>query len=77
MAQAPVLAPIPTHGRYRGLVTGYPRIAGEIGFNPELAMFRRFGALNARNLLYLQNELAQLELKLKKAELKDSADPQG
>ena len=40
---------------------------------PETAMFKRFGALNARNLLYMQNELVFLEAKLKMAEAADAA----
>ena len=32
----------------------------------DLALYRRFGALNARNLLYLQSELMTLENRLKK-----------
>ena len=32
-----------------------------MGANPETAIFRRFGPLNALNLLYLQAELVDLE----------------
>lgn len=39
---------------------------------PETAMFRRFGALNARNLLYLQGDLARIEEELVKLEWSDS-----
>src|SRR5690242_19088228 len=46
------------------LVKGYPMMAGRMSVLPEIAMFRRFGALNARNLLYLQNELVCLEEQL-------------
>jgi hypothetical protein len=77
MAQQPIWPPFPSEGRYNGLVTGYPRIAGEMSTLLELALFRRFGALNTRNLLYLQNELASLERALKQAERQDSMDPRG
>ena len=42
-------------------VRGYPKFAGQIGLRPKLSIFRRFGALNAENLLYLQAELVLLE----------------
>ncbi|KAF2436402.1 hypothetical protein EJ08DRAFT_691573 [Tothia fuscella] len=53
-------------------VNGYPRFATFIGFMPELAIFRRFGDLTARNLLYLQAELAALSEDLRKLEASDS-----
>lgn len=40
-------------------------------------MFRRFGALNARNLLYLQNDLVMLEQELKLVEAEDSKSNEG
>lgn len=39
---------------------GYPRLATTMGFCPEMAVFKRFGDLSARNLLYLQAELLLL-----------------
>lgn len=60
-----------------GLIPGYPKLAGRMGALPQIAMFRRFGALNARNLLYLQNDLAWLEQELRKQEEKDSLDNSG
>ncbi|KAI0529930.1 hypothetical protein GGR58DRAFT_525637 [Xylaria digitata] len=45
---------------------GYPRFASLMGAHPEMAAFRRFGSLNALNLLYLQAELIGLENKLQK-----------
>jgi uncharacterized Tic20 family protein len=59
------------------LISGYPKLAGRMSACPEEAMFRRFGALNARNLLYLQNDLARLEDKLKRVELEDSKSAEG
>jgi len=37
-----------------------------MGANPEMAILRRFGSLNALNLLYLQAELTHLEAALEK-----------
>ncbi|RYC54083.1 hypothetical protein CHU98_g12126 [Xylaria longipes] len=45
---------------------GYPRLASLMGAHPEMAAFRRFGSLNALNLLYLQAELIGIENKLQK-----------
>ncbi|KAH6621929.1 hypothetical protein C7974DRAFT_464372 [Boeremia exigua] len=59
------------------LVRGYPMLAGRMGVLPEIAMFRRFGALNARNLLYLQNELICLEEELILWEKKDNLSSTG
>jgi hypothetical protein len=39
---------------------GYTKLAIQMGQYSEMAIFRRFGALNAQNLLYLQAELVQL-----------------
>lgn len=44
---------------------GYSRLAAMMGSHPELAVFRRFGAINAQNVLYLQAELVHLELQLR------------
>jgi hypothetical protein len=60
------------------LLPGYPKLAGKMGLCPEKAMFRRFGALNAQMLLYMQAELGYLEKELRKIEMEDnkSDDPQ-
>jgi hypothetical protein len=54
------------------LPAGYPMLAQRRGDLPEMAMFRRFGAPNARNLLYFQSELLDLEKKLEELEAADS-----
>lgn len=54
------------------LVVGYTEFPGEMGIVPETATFRRFRALNTRNILYMQNELVMLETQLKKIESKDA-----
>jgi hypothetical protein len=56
---------------------GYPKIAAQMGLIPETAMFRRFGALNARNLLYLQCDLASIEERLFKLEWNDHKSSTG
>src|SRR4051794_37411366 len=43
---------------------GYPSLAAFIASDPELAIYRRFDRITARNLLYLQSELLYLESKL-------------
>jgi hypothetical protein len=42
----------------------YTELAHLMGKHPDVAIFRRFSALNAKNLLYLQAELVELEAKL-------------
>ncbi|TVY80313.1 hypothetical protein LSUE1_G006859 [Lachnellula suecica] len=49
-------------------IDGYPRLAEHMGGAPEISIFRRFGALNRQNLLYLQAELTVLERELQKLE---------
>lgn len=44
---------------------GYAKIASRIAAHPELGIYRRFGALNAQNLLYLQAEIHGLEQELR------------
>ncbi|TVY73339.1 hypothetical protein LSUE1_G007480 [Lachnellula suecica] len=43
---------------------GYPQLATLQGTYPQLGIYRRFATLNARNLLYLQAELVDLETSL-------------
>lgn len=47
-------------------MAGYDRLASLMGVYSEVAIFRRFGALNAQNLLYLQAELTTLELEFRR-----------
>lgn len=42
-----------------------------------MALFRRFAALNAKNLLYMQAELVHLEAELKDIEHNDRCSGQG
>jgi hypothetical protein len=59
------------------IVKGYPKLAARMEIQPELAIYRRFGALNAQNLLYLQAELETLEKNLRKQQIQDDNDKQG
>lgn len=49
----------------------YNKLADLVSAHEELAIFRRFGRLNAKNLLYLQADLAHLESELENIELED------
>ena len=55
----------------------YTRLAALIGAHQEMASFRRFAALNAKNLLYMQAELVHLEAELKDIEHNDRYSGQG
>jgi len=63
--------------RLKELVVGYPKLAEKMKIYPTVAIFRRFNALNARNLLYIQSELSHYENELKKLELLDSQSDVG
>ena len=45
----------------------------EMGRDPEMAIFQRFGALNTKNLLYLQADITLLEQELREQEAADAA----
>jgi hypothetical protein len=47
---------------------GYAQLASRMSNHTDLAIFRRFGALNAQNFLYLQAELTELESRLRDKE---------
>jgi len=55
-------------------VQGYPRLATRMGLYPEFAIFKRFGDLSTRNLLYLQAELTYLSADLLDLEKEDDED---
>lgn len=57
-------------------MNGYTKLASFISSHPELAIFRRFGTLNAQNLLYLQAELVHLENRLKECLKADASSGQ-
>jgi hypothetical protein len=58
-------------------VKGHPKIAARMSLTPETAMFRRFGAPNARNLFYLQSDLAYIEKELEQLEWEDNKSNEG
>ena len=55
------------------LMEGYAKLASLMGAHPEVAILRRFGGLNAQNLLYLQAEIMALESQLNKDAAQDCA----
>lgn len=55
---------------------GYPRLAAYIDSDSDTALFRRFGILSARNLLYLQAELTELEARLNALDKADEGEPE-
>jgi hypothetical protein len=56
---------------------GYTKLASLLGAHPDLAIYRRFGKLNAKNLLYLQAELVSLEERLEECVKKDQESGDG
>jgi hypothetical protein len=54
---------------------GYPRISAYIDSDSDAALFRRFGVLHARSLLYKQVELTELEAQLDKLDKDDEGNP--
>lgn len=58
-------------------MSGYNKLPTLRGAHPELAVFRRFAAVNAQNVLLLQAEIVDLERELRKSEEghKNPSDP--
>ena len=54
----------------------YPKLAIVMGEDPDVAIFRRFGALNALILMRLQAELIQIEEGLQTQQPRDDAPAQ-
>jgi hypothetical protein len=58
-------SPTPTQRLNRSWSMGsYPKLSTFMASWPDVAIFRRFGALNAQNLLFLQAEITHLEREL-------------
>jgi hypothetical protein len=70
-------APSPFLEAWRNHPSGYPRLAERIAVKPETGIYRRFDALNARRILYLQAELCAIEKDLQLQEKNDNRDPRG
>lgn len=66
-----------TNDPFPDVVIGYPKLAAKFEVLPEASSYRRFGALNAQNLLYYQAELTYLEEKLQRQQKKDNNDRTG
>lgn len=59
---------------FRAPMGDYTKLSRFMGSWPEMSNFRKFGALNAQNLLYLQAELANLEDQLHEIRRRDAMD---
>jgi hypothetical protein len=68
---------IPMAEGWKNHPIGYPRLAERIAVKPETGVYRRFDALNARHILYLQAELCVLEDELRDREIEDQQDKTG
>ena len=55
----------------------YSSFADFIASDPELSVYRRFDRLSARNLLYLQSELLELQAKLAGLDEEDYGEKNG
>jgi hypothetical protein len=55
-------------------LSGYPSFAAFIHQDPDAAIYRKFERLSARNLLYLQSELHDLEGQLQALDREDTED---
>jgi len=53
---------------------GYGRLASKLALDNDLCMFRHFAELSIRNILYLQSELQELELKLQQLDAEANAN---
>lgn len=62
---------------FADLAVGYPKLAAKFEIFPEVAIYRRFGSLNALNLLYYQAELTYLERQLQEQQRRDDTDRTG
>lgn len=56
---------------------GFPSLAHFIGEDNDAAIFRTFNELGARNLLYLQSNLNELEIQLKRLDHEDAKNGPG
>ena len=54
-----------------GHMDGYDKFASFIAVDRGLSIYRRFASLNAKNILYLQAELVNLEAELSNVALED------
>ncbi|CAG8971685.1 hypothetical protein HYALB_00003153 [Hymenoscyphus albidus] len=66
--QAFKVRPDPTVQKYS---EGYPYLTALLNFEENFMIYRRFGILQARNLLYKQHELSRLEAELARLDILD------
>lgn len=57
-----------------GKHSGHRGFSEFIASDDELSVFRRFKVLGARNLLYLQSSMMELEARLKELDMQDTRD---
>ena len=55
-------------------LSGYPSFAEFIAADADAAIYRKYEHLSARNLLYLQSELHELEAQLERLDAKDARE---
>ena len=65
---ASTAVPLPSS---RSRLAGYPTFANFIAADPDAAIYRKYEHLSARNLLYLQSELHDLEAQLVELDASD------
>ena len=53
---------------------GYPSFAQSIATDSDAAIYRKYAHLSARNLLYLQSELNELEAQIQQLDREDAKD---
>lgn len=61
-------------GQSRPMLEGYPSFAQFIAQDKDAAIYRKYAHLSARNLLYLQSELYELEGELQQLDREDAKD---
>jgi hypothetical protein len=59
------------HGRHAPKLRGYPTFADFIASDSDAAIFRTYKSMSARNLLYLQSEIHELEKQLQELDSED------
>ena len=57
--------------------TGIHLYSSHIARDPSLSIYRKFAVLNTRNILYLQSELADLEVQLQRLDAKGNGQEVG
>lgn len=58
------------------VMEGYAKLSSLMALDSEFAIYRKFGALNAQNLLYYQAELVTLETDLREIAMEDRRSSQ-